>query len=202
VPDYLAWMEAHGHLEAFAFHRRFLQYLQNGTPERWVLKCPDHTFSLDAILRTYPDARFIIVHRDPMTVLASLARLTQVLRKPFLKNIDPAEIGAQEAARWTHGANLLVEFDRRAGLPAERKIHLHYDALTRDPLTAVSRIYQRFGLDLSPAARAAMSRQLTARPGGGYAKHPPYTLEAFKINAATLQAQFAPYVRQYCQATE
>ena len=85
--------------------KRFLQYLQAGTPARWVLKCPDHTFSLDAILAVYPDARFVVVHRDPIAVLGSVAHLTEVLRKPFLKNIDPAEIGAQVGTRWIEGAN-------------------------------------------------------------------------------------------------
>ena len=47
---------------------------------------------------TYPDARFVVVHRDPIAVLGSVAHLTEVLRKPFLNNIDPAEIGAQVAA--------------------------------------------------------------------------------------------------------
>ena len=37
--------------------------------QRWVLKCPDHLFALDAIREVYPDARFVFVHRDPMRVL-------------------------------------------------------------------------------------------------------------------------------------
>jgi hypothetical protein len=200
VPSYFAWLEAHGHLQAFQFHKRFLQFLQDGAPGRWVLKCPDHTFTLDAILRVYPDARFVVVHRDPIAVLASVARLTWVLRKPFLRKIDLAEIGAQVSERWIQGANLLLDFDQRADVAPERKIHVHYEELAGAPLAVIARIYARFGLPLRPEALAAMSRQIAAKPRGGYARHAPYSLENFKLSQAALQKRFVPYVRQYCRA--
>ncbi len=199
VPGYLAWLEAHGHREAFAFHKRFLQYLQDGQPARWVLKCPDHTFSLDAILATYPDARFVIVHRDPIAVLGSVARLTEILRKPFLRNINAGEIGAQVGARWIEGANLLLAFDQRPELPAARKIHIHYDDLTSAPLAAIMRIYEQFDMALAPAAVSAMSRRIAARPGGGYVRHAAYSLDPFELSVEAMRAQFAPYVSQYCR---
>lgn len=202
VPEYLAWLEAHTHRDAFNFHRKFLQYLQNGVPSRWVLKCPDHTFSLDAILQVYPDARFVVVHRDPIAVLGSVAHLTQVLRKPFLNNIDSSEIGAQVAKHWTLGANLLLEFGQRTDIEAARKIHVHYNDLISAPLATIARIYAQFDLPLRPEALAAISRNITARPDGGYARHAPYSLEAFKISRQTLQAQFAPYVSQYCRESD
>jgi hypothetical protein len=201
VPRYFAWLEAHGHDGALAYHKQFLQFLQQGLTGRWVLKCPDHTFTLDAILRAYPDARFIIVHRDPIAVLGSVAHLTAVLRKPFLKNIDPAEIGAQVAERWMHGANLLLEFDRRPDVAAERKCHLHYDELTAAPLAALARIYAQFSLPAEDSAFSAMSALVNAKPHGGYAKHAPYRLDAFKLNLPALQAGFAPYVSTYCQGS-
>src|SRR5271169_5236439 len=51
VPSYRRWLDATGHLEAYRFHKRFLQHLQHqaGLAGRWVLKCPDHVFALGAI---------------------------------------------------------------------------------------------------------------------------------------------------------
>ena len=202
VPSYFQWLEARGHDDAFHFHRKFLQFLQNGTAARWVLKCPDHTFTLDAILRVYPDARFVILHRDPIAVLGSVAHLTQVLRKPFLRGIDAGEIGAQVAARWTQGANLLLQFDQRADVPASRKLHMQYEEFTAAPLAAMARIYAHFGEELTEPALQAMNRRIQAKPRGGYGRHAPYRLEAFKLSAPALQAAFLPYVRQYCQAAQ
>jgi hypothetical protein len=202
VPSYFHWLEAHGHDDALAYHKRFLQFLQAGLSGRWVLKCPDHTFTLDAILRAYPDARFVIVHRDPIAVLGSVARLTEVLRKPFLRHIDQGEIGAQVATRWLQGANLLLAFDERTDVPAERKIHVHHDQLIAAPLAAIARIYAQFGLPQDNGVFGAMSRLVNEKPQGGYARHAPYRLDAFKLNLAALQAGFAPYVSKYCAAPD
>src|SRR5208337_341980 len=107
IPSYRAWLDADpvGHLPAYQFHRRFLQHLQHqagprASPPRWVLKCPDHLFALEAIRAVYPDARLVFVHRDPVKVLLSVARLTEVLRRPFTRDLDPRTIGRDESARW------------------------------------------------------------------------------------------------------
>lgn len=199
VPSYFEWLEAYGHDDALIFHKKFLQFLQNGRAERWVLKCPDHTFTLDAILRVYPDARFVVLHRDPMAVLGSVAHLTQVLRQPFLRNIDVGEIGTQVSVRWTQGANLLLQFDKRPDVPASCKFHMQYEAFTAAPLAYIQRIYEYFDEELTAPAMQAMEDQIKAKPRGGYGRHAPYRLEAFKLSAAALQGGFTSYVQQYCQ---
>lgn len=199
VPSYFAWLESYGHDDALAFHKKFLQFLQNGRAERWVLKCPDHTFTLDAILRVYPDARFVILHRDPIAVLGSVAHLTQVLRQAFLRNIDVGEIGAQVSSRWIQGANLLLQFDQRPDVPTSRKFHMQYEEFTAAPLACIQRIYEYFDEELTISAAQAMEDQIKAKPRGGYGRHAPYRLEAFKLSAAALQGGFTSYVQHYCQ---
>jgi hypothetical protein len=195
VPDYQAWIDDRGHQEAFVFHRKFLQVLQHGTAgNRWLLKCPDHSFCLDAILKIYPDARFVVVHRDPMRVFASVAHLTEVLRRPFLKNIDPLEIGAQVTERWIEGAKRLVAFDQRADIDSPRKIHIHYDALAAAPMAAIARIYQHFDLPFSATAGTAISQKLNTRPAGGYGGERRYVLDRFGINPQRLAPHFSAYL--------
>ena len=199
VPSYFNWLETYGHDQAFSFHKKFLQFLQNGRAERWVLKCPDHTFTLDAILRVYPDARFVILHRDPIAVLGSVAHLTQVLRQPFLRDIDAGEIGAQVSSRWIQGANLLLQFDQRTDVPSSRKFHMQYEEFTAAPLESIQRIYAYFNEELTDSAMQAMDGQIKAKPRGGYGRHAPYRLEPYKLNAAALRSGFTPYIKQYCQ---
>ncbi len=198
VPGYLRWLDNRGHRDAYAFHKKFLQFLQAGlTPRRWVLKCPDHVFAMDEILQTYPDACFVVVHRDPLRVFGSVAHLTGVLRRPFVKHADPSEIGAQVAARWIDGAERLVAFDRREDVPASRKIHVHYQDLVADPLAAVARIYGQFGMTASEAALASMRSFLAAKPRGGYAGQRRYALGKFGVNPASLGPRFAEYLSYF-----
>jgi hypothetical protein len=194
VPAYRNWLDARGHTEAFKFHKQFLQLLQAGLEGRWVLKCPDHIFSMDAILHTYPDARFIVVHRDPVRVFGSVAHLTGILRRPFVKNVDPADIGAQVTERWIDGAERLVAFDQRDDVPAAKKIHIHYHDLVGDPQAMVQRIYSHFGLRASETAQTAMRAFLTAKPRGGYGGQRRYALGKFGINPNALGPRFAGYL--------
>ena len=45
----------------------------------WVLKSPVHLHALPTLLAVYPDARLVVTHRDPLTVLASLTSLVATL---------------------------------------------------------------------------------------------------------------------------
>lgn len=194
VPSYTSWLDGQGHDEAFGFHRRWLQAMQRGVGGKfWALKCPDHTFTIPNILATYPDARFVVVHRDPLHVFASVAHMTEVLRRPFMHGIDPAEIGRQVTARWIEGARLLVAFDRSGRVPAKRLINIQYEQLTGDPIGTVAAIYQHLGETLAPAAAAAMRAQLEAAPRGGYGRN-RYRLADFGINPERLRPDFAPYM--------
>lgn len=83
LPTYEAWLATQDMRPAYAFHRRFLQHLQWHAPgARWVLKAPSHVFSFDALLDTYPDARIVQTHRDPVTAVASVASLSSVITEP------------------------------------------------------------------------------------------------------------------------
>ena len=56
----------------YAHHKQVLQLLQwHGERRRWVLKWPCHLVALDPLLEVYPDASFVITHRDPVQALAS-----------------------------------------------------------------------------------------------------------------------------------
>ena len=46
-----------------------LQWLRGGT--RWMLKSPQHLEQFPALLATFPDATFVLTHRDPVSVTAS-----------------------------------------------------------------------------------------------------------------------------------
>ena len=42
---------------------KVLQWLRGGT--RWVLKSPQHLEQFPALVDTFPDATFVVTHRDP-----------------------------------------------------------------------------------------------------------------------------------------
>ena len=202
VPSYRAWLEveADGHLPAYRFHKRFLQHLQwqapQGTkPPRWVVKCPDHLFALATIRTIYPNARMVFVHRDPVKVLLSVAKLTEVLRRPFTRRLDPAEIGRDESLRWQEGTRRMMAVGNDAGLP-EPVCHVHYLDLVSDPVSTIEQVYGHFGLVLPAAARKAMEASVRANPNGGYGRH-DYRFDDHGLNAEAEQQKFRSYLLRF-----
>ena len=207
VPSYRAWLDEAGHLEPYRFHRRFLQHLQHGRPDRaaggggrWALKCPDHVFALDEIRTVYPDARLVFVHRDPVKVLLSVARLTEVLRRVFTRRVNPAEIGRQESLRWHEGAQRMVAASRAGGF-AVPPCHVHHLDLISDPLGTVAEIYRHFGLALPSQAAERIGRHVIDRPNGGYGAH-CYRFEDHGLDPAAERERFTPYMAHFGIAPE
>jgi len=196
IPGYRRWLDHASHGPAYRFHRRFLQHLQHQAPGgRWVLKCPDHLFSLGAIRAEYPDARLVFVHRDPVKVLLSVAKLTEVLRRPFTRRLDPREIGRQESARWLEGTRRMEAAGDDAGLQ-EAIHHVHHAALVADPVGTVAALYRHFGLVLPPGVAAAVEQYARQRPNGGYGPR-NYRFEDHGLEAGEEREKFRGYVQRF-----
>ena len=193
VPSYQSWLQRHGHLDAYRFHKRFLQHLDAQQPDRrWILKSPDHVFALDAIRAVYPDAHWVFIHRDPVAVLASVARLTEVLRRPFAHGVDLAEIGQQVCASWLDGAQRMM----CASAASRSILHLHYHEIIANPQAAVSRLFRHGGHASSHDAAQRMRKWLGNRANR---KHRPrhYDLARFGLDPGELRAQFKPYTDSF-----
>jgi hypothetical protein len=190
------------HLPAYQFHRRFLSHLQfqDRKAGRWVLKCPEHVFALRAIRTVYPDARLIFVHRDPVKVLLSVAHLTEVLRRPFTRQLDPKVIGRDESARWLAGAERMMQTGDDAGLP-EPVCHVHHMDLISDPVATVDGVYRHFGMRLPDAAATSIERYVAERPNGGYGPR-NYAFEDHGLNEADERERFRPYMLRFGIASE
>jgi hypothetical protein len=196
IPSYRRWLDDAGHLEAYRFHKRFLQHLQHqAAGGRWVLKCPDHVFALEAIRTVYPDARLVFVHRDPLAVLLSVARLTETLRRPFTRSIDKAEIGCQDSNRWLAATELMIGAAREQAF-AEPIFHVHYLDLIADPVGTVAALYRHFGETLDADAASRIGRLVEAKPNGGYGAHRS-RLEDYGLDAALERERYARYMAHF-----
>jgi Sulfotransferase family len=192
IPSYTSWLERTGFLDAYRFHRRFLQHLDAQLPaRRWILKSPDHLFALDDIRKVYPDACVVLIHRDPVSVLASVARLTEVLRRPFARSIDRMQIGREVTEYWLDGARRM----NRLSSNGESALHLNYQQIVSHPLDAVRAVYRHCGLVLTEEAERHMRSWLRTA-----AKSKPqrgYNLAEFGLDPQLLRERFAPYTNTF-----
>jgi len=197
IPSYRDWLTATDQLDAYRFHKRFLQHLQHqqNNRRRWVLKCPDHIFALDALKQVYPDARVVFVHRDPLDVILSVARLTEVLRKPFSKHIDRPEIGKHEEETWGAAAERMMAVADQEPF-AEPICHINFHELIGDTIRVLDELYRHFDLILEPETVARVIRMLEQAPRAGYGDN-RYSFDTYGFDRGRLQRRFAPYVERF-----
>jgi hypothetical protein len=192
---YHAWWRAADLTDAYRYHRRVLQVLQSTRPpDRWLLKAPHHTFHLEAFVATFPDARFVMTHRDPVKAVPSWASIVISLR--------PGEQGEGERHRLGRAAaehlraSVTSAMASRARLGDDRFLDIHHRDLVRDPMGTVRRIYRWLEIDLTPDVETAIARWQAANRTGSRGTH-RYAPADFGLRAAELRADFDDYVRHF-----
>ncbi len=173
TPTYARWcMNDADMASVYRAHRRFLQLLQSKHPgDRWMVKSPAHLWYLDHVVAEYPDACFIQTHRDPLKVLSSLTSLHVVLRKMASDHIDVKAI-AEEWSEWLGlGYERSVDFRQSGAVPDDRFVDLQFREFLGDPIGGVQRIYDQFGMELTPEVAAKMKDYVSSNPDDRDGKH-------------------------------
>jgi hypothetical protein len=195
VPGYGRWQKDCDMRPAYAYHRRVLQLLQwRCGPGRWLLKSPTHMLSLEALEQTYPGARFIMTHRDPARVLASVCSLTGFIISTTTDTVDRAALASLNFELWAQALERARAFRERVG--EARFADLYFHEQLADPVGAVERAYARLGLPLGDAARARMQAWARAHPRGSHGEH-RYRLAEWGLDAGAVRERYAPYLKHF-----
>jgi hypothetical protein len=195
IPGYSSWLLGCDMVPAYRYHRRVLQLLQwRCPPDRWWLKTPAHMHSIDALNAVYPDARFVMTHRDVGKVLPSVCAVIAALSDVLTSNPDPVAIGAYNANLWCVSLQRLVAF-RDSG-NEDRFFDVSFGEVQRDPMAAVAKLYAELGDDLSVDARQRMQDWWADSSKERSGSH-TYSAEAFGLDPAAIRQQFAFYYDRF-----
>lgn len=200
VPTYSRWLLAADQRSAYEYHRSTLQVLQSGgVGGRWTLKSPHHATALEALTTTYPDARLVLLHRDPVVLCASVCSLITTLSGTFT-SADHTRYIAE------HWPSMLEESVRRidafrAAHPDHPVLDVQYEALVTDPVGTLDAIYASCGAELTSSARSAVAAYADAHPKNKFGTH-RYDLAEFGLQAHELRDRFADYIERYGVSTE
>jgi hypothetical protein len=127
----------------YRLHEMMLQSCQYARPRSyWVLK-GFHVPRLEALFATYPDARVIWVHRDPVQNIASRIAMAGDFEEALSGRVDWKEQAAVQltAARAAYRAALS---DPYADDP--RVHHARYSDCVADPIAVIASFYERSGV--------------------------------------------------------
>lgn len=147
--------------DLYAFHKRFLQHLQYGGPDRrWVLRGTSHYHRLSALLDAYPDAALVWVHRDPSDATRHAAWSQSAYETAKLGRFAaPSDDASARAARMLDAVG--ERLSHALSSPClDRVHHVLFTDLVGDPEGTVRQIYQHAGFGFGEETRRSLSRWL------------------------------------------
>ena len=165
LPGFAAHYKTHDQTPSYAYLRRTLQamqWLRGGT--RWVLKTPQHLEQFPILVATFPDATFVVTHRDPVEVVQSMTTMISYASRMAAARPDPQRISRY----WFERAEDLLNgcLSDRDVLPAAQSVDVRFEDFMADEEGTVAAIYELADQPFDAHARAAMSQFRTDHPRG------------------------------------
>lgn len=200
IPTYATWLTEQADLTStLSYQRRVMKLLQWGEPARpWRLKCPSHVLWLDAVDAAFPDAKYVMTHRDPTDVILSVADLYADIIGSFTDHIDKPYIGSLNVEHWSLGMERALQF-RTTGA-GDRFYDIDFRVMQDDPIGEVTGLYRWLGVAVSDefAARMASWWAQAAAEREPSSHADPV---AFDIDLDAVRPKFARYSERAAQWT-
>ncbi|MEZ5654460.1 MAG: sulfotransferase [Sphingobium sp.] len=198
IPSYGRWSEQQDATPAYQHLAKLLRLISwargDTAPRPWVLKTPQHMLDLPALLQTFPDARLIFIHRDPVRVVGSACSLVwnqMIIHSDHVK-------GGWVGREWLRKTGLQIDRMRSArdDISPSNMIDVHYSQMDSDWEQVMTRIYDFLAMDIGPAL-PAMRRYIHEATRQGKARPHRYQLAAFGLDKHTVQERFSSYIDDY-----
>ena len=195
VYRYHAWWRATDMTSAYAYHRRVVKLLESCRPPNlWLFKAPHHNFHLEAILSAYPDARFVMTHRDPGKAVPSWASIVSTIFPPADGPRDLHRLGGAISEHLRVGVENAIA--ARARIGEDRFVDVHHREMVRDPIGTLRRIYAWLDLEFQPSFEQAVLEWQEVNRSGAHGAH-NYTAEQFGLSTAQLRSDYGFYIRHF-----
>lgn len=162
----------------------------NDHDKTWVLKCPHHAPQVDSLLRAFPDARIVFMHRPVEDVVPSVVRLGE----SFLGLVEGDGVDmVSRAAMIVENLDLTLRrlLAVRATHP-DNFLDLSMESFVADPLAAIEHIYAHFGMAMQETSQSALSRWVAENHHGGHGV-PSDSALPFGLNRDALRERFNYY---------
>lgn len=154
-------------LENWKWHyRRLLQkvVVESGR-DRVVVRNASNTARIPHLLCAFPDARFIVCHRNPYEVFSASLERGEAMTSALSLSRDVSSPDEVEERTLSWYQQLLRRYlQDREQAPAGRIFEAAYDDLRRRPIELIEEVYAAFGLDGFDAARPRMEQLVREGP--------------------------------------
>ncbi len=163
IPSYMDWLMDADLTSTYLYERRALKLLQWRMPNKpWRLKCPTHLIYLEHLNNAFPDARFVMTHRDPSDVMLSVIDVYADIVSKFTDHLDMHYQAELNIEQWSRGMQRALKFrdatDSFGKKNDARFYDIHFRAMHNDPIGEVRGLYQWLDEPVTAEFEAGMAR--------------------------------------------
>jgi hypothetical protein len=195
VYGYHEWWRTADARPAYEYHRRVVKLLASRRPPHlWLFKAPHHNFHLEAILAAYPDAKFVMTHRDPVKAVPSWASLVSAIFPETAGGLDLHRLGREVSNHLRVGVEQAIA--ARARIGDDRFLDVHHREFVADPMGTVRQVYDFLGYELTPSVEKTISDWAIENRSGAKGTH-HYTAEQFGLTDAQLRDDYRFYTDHF-----
>jgi Sulfotransferase family len=164
-------------------------------PNRWVIKCPQHMEQLPVLRAVFPDATYVITHRDPVGSIRSAMTMALYAARVFRKEVLASEPRDYWIDRYERLLRRCVQ-DRDC-LPDAQTIDIYFHEWIKDPDPILKAIYAKADLPLSNDMLGKLKEHHADHDPGHQGKI-AYDLEGhFGVTATEIRKHFDFYFDRF-----
>lgn len=198
VPTYTQWLQENADWQyVYDYHKKFLKLLQWKNPRRhWLLKAPPHMWHLPELFNTFPDAKVLYTHRDPLKANASnISLLGTLYWMRSDRAFDPSSFERLLSPDVMSSAlNSIIDLFESDVIDSTNVHHVLYDELVSRPFDCIVDIYHRLGFALDKESENSIKRFIESKPQGKFGKHHYQSAEgAEELRARSLFSRYQAY---------
>lgn len=180
---------------------RLISWSRNAPPTKpWLLKNPQHMLNLPTLLQTFPDAKLVFVHRDPVKTMGSVMSLMWMFAVQHTERPCRVPIRDTWMDFYEHMARRCI--DARQHIPASQLLDVHYADMNLDWRTTMRRIYDFAGLEFDASTAREMAAWLAKSEREGLHSGHRYAPEDFGTSAGEINERMQFYRSHYAITAE
>lgn len=196
IPTYSEWLHNDADLRpTYEYERRALKLLQWQQPAKpWRLKCPTHLIFLPELNDVFPDARFVMTHRDPAEVILSVIDVYADIVGRFTDHLDMHYLAELNIHQWSDGMQRTLAFREQDNHDA-RFFDIDFRAMHQHPIAEVRSLYEWLGEPVSDEFEHGMAQWWQANSASrepATSKRP----EDYGVDLDLVRPLFADYTRR------
>lgn len=195
LDEYSQWLRDQELTPEYRYYLRQLKVLQTQErKDRWVFKAPFHSLHVKAIESAFDAPRYINLHRNPTSVLPSVASLGETLQGMSVKYVDRRMVG-ENVLKECKMAIDNVE-NCRKDISDDRVIDIYFADFIRDPAGTIETIYAKWDIPFTNDFKEKIHEFMKNNPKNKHGEH-KYACDEYGLTDGNIAKNFGNYMASF-----